>query len=470
MASISSAMNLVSQAIDANQAALNIVSNNVANANTDGYTEETAQWQENSSVTISGISYGQGATVTGAVSQRDLVLNERLNQQQQLYSASSTRLTALDSVQSLFTPATSTSSTSGDIGTDLSSFFSSFSSLEASPTSSALRESVLSSATTLASAISSTASSLETQQSTLNQDASGVVTQINTLTTAIAGLNQQIASVSPTGDAGTLEDQRQLDLTNLSKLVGFSQVSTAHNGIELTTTSGQVLVSGSQSTALTTGTSAGVTHIYLGGTDVTTDLTSGGGELGGYLTARDVDVAGALSQLDTLAYNVSTQVNTLNNSGQDLNGTTSNSGDIFYQPTAVSGSAATMAVVMTDPSNIAAASSTAGTGDNTNAVAMADLANQTIVSGYTPSNYYSNFVSTLGSTVTSVQTANTAQDASLTQLQTQIDSYSGVNLNDEASSLTTMERSYQAASQVYSILNTLMASAINLGTETTVSA
>jgi flagellar hook-associated protein 1 FlgK len=44
-----------------------------------------------------------------------------------------------------------------------------------------------------------------------------------------------------------------------------------------------------------------------------------------------------------------------------------------------------------------------------------------------------------------------------------------VNLNDEASSLTTYERSYQAASQVFATLNTIMASALNLGEETTVS-
>ena len=75
-----------------------------------------------------------------------------------------------------------------------------------------------------------------------------------------------------------------------------------------------------------------------------------------------------------------------------------------------------MSVVMTDPNQIAAAGAGQGTGDNTNAAAMASLANQTIVNGQTPINYYSNFVSTLGSTVSEVQTENTAQNASVTQL------------------------------------------------------
>ena len=100
---------------------------------------------------------------------------------------------------------------------------------------------------------------------------------------------------------------------------------------------------------------------------------------------------------------------------------------------------------------------------------MASLANQTIVNGQTPTNYYSNFVSTLGATVSGVQTENTAQNASVTQLQTQNDALSSVNLDDEASSMTTLERSYQAASQVFTMLNTIMAAALNLGEQTTVS-
>jgi flagellar hook-associated protein 1 FlgK len=179
-----------------------------------------------------------------------------------------------------------------------------------------------------------------------------------------------------------------------------------------------------------------------------------------------------LNSLDQLAYSISTEVNTQNNAGTDLDGvtgTTANPLYIFSQPTAVSGSAASMSVVMTDPNQIAAAGAGEGTGDNSNAMTMASLANQTIVNGQTPSNYYSNFVSTLGSTVSEVQSENTAQTASVTQLQTQNDALSGVNLNDEASTLTTLERSYQAASQVFAILNRIMASALNLGEQTTVS-
>jgi flagellar hook-associated protein 1 FlgK len=469
----------MSQALDADQEALNVVANNVANANTPGYTEETPDWQENQPISINGVSYGQGVTETGATSERDRVLESRLDQQQQLAASSGSRLTALDTLQALFTPASgSSSSTAGDIGSDITSFFNSFSSLEANPTDNSLRQSVLSTASTLAGDISGAAASLNSQRSALDQEAAGTTSQVNALTGAIAQLNQQIQTTSPDADAGTLEDQRQEDLSQLSQLIGINQITTQNNGLEITTTSGQLLVSEGTSYQLTTGMVNGVTDFFVNNTDITAQLASGGGSLGGYLTARDTDIPSALSSLDQLAYSISTSVNKQNNAGTDYDGVEGNVANsanvalnIFSEPTTVAGSAASMSVVMTDPNQIAAAGAGDGTGDDTNAIALAALnsSTSTIVDGQTPINYYSNFVTTLGSTVSSVQTENTAQKASVTQLQTQNDALSGVNLNDEASSMTTLERSYQAASQVFAMLNTIMASALNLGDQTAVS-
>jgi len=483
MGTINSAFGLISGALDADQSALSVVANNVANADTTGYTEEKPNWQENAPITVNGVTIGQGVTETGATSQRDRVLEERLDQQQQLASASSTRLSALNEMQALFTPDSgSSNSTAGDIGSDITGFFDAFSSLESNPGDNALRESVLSAASTLSGDISSAAASLNSQSSAIDQEASGVAGQVNSLTSALAQVNQQIESTSPDADAGTLEDERQQDLSRLSQLIGINQVTTENNGLEITTTSGQLLVAGSQSYQLTTGTVNGVTDFFLGGNDITAGLTTGGGQLGGYLTARDQDIPSALSSLDQLAYSISTSVNAANNTGTDLDGhegTGTNSAGvtgtgasplyIFNEPTQVAGSAVAMSVTMTDPNQIAAAGFGDGTGDNSNAIAIYNLGGQQIADGQTPTDYYSNFVTTLGSTVSEVQTENTAQNASVTQLQTQNNALSSVNLNDEAAAMSTLESSYQAASQVFNMLNTVMTSALNLGVETAVS-
>jgi len=122
---------------------------------------------------------------------------ERLDQQQQLASLG-VEADSSQFDQALFTPDSgSTSSAAGDIGSDITSFFDTFSSLEANPSDNALRQSVLSKASTLAGDVSNAAASLNSQRSALDQEAAGVTSQVNSLTSAIAQLNQQIQSTSP---------------------------------------------------------------------------------------------------------------------------------------------------------------------------------------------------------------------------------------------------------------------------------
>jgi flagellar hook-associated protein 1 FlgK len=473
MATINAAFYLITGALQADQSALDVVANNVANSNTPGYTREVANWRENVPVEINGVSYGTGVSQTGPTSVRDRVLEERLAQQQQAASGSSARLAALDSVQALFAPASGTSSSlAGDIGSDITSFFNSFASLETNPTDTALRDQVLATARTLAGDISNTAGSLNVQRTSLDQQASSIVAQVNSLTGSIAKLNQEIQSTSPDNDAGGLEDERQLELSKLSQLIGINRVRIESNGISVTTTTGEMLVSEGTSYPLTMGTIGGKTHFFIGTEDITASLAAGDGEVGGLLIARDKDIPQVLEKLDELAYNLSTQVNAMNGNGSDLNGnaaTPSNPLDIFRQQSAVGGSAANMSVIMSDSSQIAAATLGEGTGDNGNARALAGLANQSIIAGLTPSGFYSRLVTALGATVAQVQIENTAESASVSQLQTARNALSSVNLNDEAALMQQFERCYQAASQVFAVLNKIMGSAINLGVQTSVS-
>jgi len=467
MGTINSALSLITGALDADQNALNVVSNNVANASNTAYTREVPNWTENQPISINGMAYGTGVTVTGGVSQRDRVLEQRLQQQTQASASSTALLTALTTLQSSFTPASGTS-TSGDIGTDITNFFNSHTQLESDPTSNPLRQQILSSANTLAGDISSRAASLAAQQSSLDQSANTVIAQVNAISASLAQVNVAIQSQSPNQDAGPLEDQRQADLTQLAQLIGVNQIATEQNGLSVTTTGGQLLVSEGQLFQITTGAVNGVTHFFVGGTDVTSALASGGGQIGGLLTARDQSIPATLASLDQLAYGIATQVNTVNNAGTDLVGDNGNAGNIFNAPTQVAGSAQSMQVVLTDPNKIAAAGLGLGAGDGGNAVSAASLAAQAVINGQTPSNFYSNLVSTLGATVSETTIQGTALSASLSQLQSQRDSLSAVSLNEEAASLQEFQRSYQAASQVFTILNSVYASALNLGVETAV--
>jgi flagellar hook-associated protein 1 FlgK len=466
MGTLTSLLDISREALLADQAALNVTASNVANQNTAGYTNQVVSFQSADAVTLSGGTYGVGVTAS-SVSQRDRVLEQRVQQQTQTQAQSGALESALQQVQNIFgLSSTSTSASSTQLGTDINSFFSSLSALTSNPSDTATRQSVLSAANTLAGDFNSTANQIAQVSSSLNQQVVGDVNQVNSLTATVASLNAQIASISPNADAGTLEDQRQLAIAQLSKLVGLDQIATPQNGITLTTSSGALLVSGNQSFAVSTTQVGGNTDVLAGDPpqNVTSNLT--GGDLGGVLQARDTELPAYSSALDSLAYGIGTQVNQQNELGVDSSGNPGQA--IFTLPVSQVGAAASIQVLPTDPGAIATAKAGEGSAANDNATALANLSTANIVGGQTASGFLASFLGQIGSDTAGATTNNTAQQATLTQLTTQRDSLSGVSLDQEAANLTQYQRSYQAASQVFNIVDALMASAINLGVQTAV--
>ncbi len=470
MGTLNTAWNIATGALAADQSALNVVANNTANANTPGYTRQVANWQENDPVKISGLSYGMGVSFTGSSSQRDRVLEQRLQQQAEGTAAGSARLMALNDVEGIFKQSGSSASSSG-IAAAISGFYNSVAQLESSPSDISLRQQVLSAANTLSQSVQNAAASLVQKKASLDDQSGTILDQVSSLSQSIASLNRQIESGSPSSDAGALEDQRQQDLLQLSQLIGIRTIPTEGNGLTVTTSSGAVLVAKDVAIPLMT-SSGGVTHFFSGSTDITAQLVAGGGQVGGILMVRDMDIPALQSSLDLLAYSLSTQINAINGSGYD--GTGAPGGNLFTSPVGLAGAAANMSVVLTNPGGIAAAgpSATPGVGrgltDNSNATLMADQSNSLIAPGQTATSFFSRFVTIFGSHVAAANTQQTAQQASLTQLQNQRNALSTVDLNEEAAAMSNLERSFQAASKVFSILNSVMAAALNLGQQTTV--
>jgi flagellar hook-associated protein 1 len=469
MGTLTSLMDIARQALIADQLGLNVTANNVANQNTPGYTREVASFQSQDSISLSGGSQATGVTATES-SQRDRVLEQRVQQQTQIAAQSGALGSALQQVENIFglssTSSSSAAVSSTELGGAINTFFSSLSSLEGTPSATSTRQAVLSAATGLAGAFNDASNQIAQISSSLNQEVSTDVSQVNSLTSSIASLNSQIASTSPNGDAGTLEDQRQEDIDQLSQLVGLDQISTSQNGISLTTSSGAVLVSGSQSFQMNTTQVGGNINVLAGDPpqDVTSSLT--GGDMGGAIQARDQSLPAYSSALDSLAYALGNAVNAQNEAGIDSSGNPGQA--IFSLPGSATGAAASIAVSATDPGAVAAASSGEGSSGNDNAMALANLSTATMVGSQTATGFLSTLLGQIGSDASGATTENTAQQAALTQLTSQRDSLSGVSLDEEAANLTQYQRSYQAASQVFTIVDALMATAINLGVETAV--
>jgi len=462
MSSLFGTMSVALQSLLTQQGAMGVVANNIANANTPGYSREVPILEESPPTLSGNTMVGTGAILSSVESVRDNILNLRIQQETSQQSSLNSYVNSMDQVQTLF------NETQGaGLQTDLSNFFNSFQSLATDPTSSSLRQSSLTAGQDLAGALSQTSKNLATIQQGLDQSVTQTVGQVNLLTSQVASLNEQIQLVSNAGESpGSLEDQRDEALQNLSNLIDTAVVYANDGTAAVTTSNGTLLVAGNQSNALTTqlnGTT-GMHEVMAQGTDITSSIA--GGELQGLINARDTGVPGAQSYLDNMAAGLISAVNQQQSAGFDMSG--AKGADFFNPftpatPGSNSGAAVTMSVALTDPSQIAASSD--GTqGDNSNATLMADLQNQPIVSGQTPGNYYANLTDVVGNSVSNATAGQEAINLVLQQLTNQRSATSGVSLDEEAANLVLYQRAYEAAARVISVVDELTSTTINMFT------
>jgi flagellar hook-associated protein 1 len=455
MASITSILSSATQSLLADSGALQVTNNNIANANTPGYSRQIPVFEEAAPTSDGNFSIGNGVVLQGYQSVRDELVSNQIQQETQSQSSANAQLSTLQQIQPTFTTSTQ------DIGTEITALFTNLSSLSTNPTSSADRQGVLAAGNNLAAAFNSASDVLTTQQTALNSPVAQDVSQINQLTQQIAALNPQIAEMAATGqNGGSLQDQQGQLVLKLSTLTNVSITQTPQ-GETLTTGNGTPLVVGSQSYALQTATgSDGMQHVLdQNGADLTPAIS--GGDLGGMIQMRDKTIPGLLNQLDTLANQFGTAFNAAQAKGFDQNGVVG--GNFFTLPATVAGSAGAISMAITNPTKIAA-SSDGTAGSNGNLGNFSAIQTTALPAGNTPGEAYAGLVYQVGSLTSNANAESTATAASLLQLNDQLSSVSGVSIDQEATNLITFQTAYQAAARVISTMQAMFSVTMTMGT------
>ena len=441
-------------ALIANQQALEISANNVANVNTPGFTRQRPVLVPGDPVVLGRLSFGTGVVLQKLQSLRDPILELRLNQESQNQGQLDASLSALQQAQVTF------AGTDSGIGDAITKFFDSLQQLSTGPSSLSLRQGVLTAAGNLATSFNTASHNLQTQRGNLDLDVIQTVGEINTITPQIAALNQQIANLENLHeDASAFIDQRGALIRQLSGLVDVSVIQT-ERGITLTTSNGTALVAQERSFQLTTQIAAGGVHKILSGTvDITGLLPSG--KLGGLLDVRDNRIPALQTNLDQLAAGLATALNTAHRGGFDLNGVAGT--DLFVPPPAGGvGAAASLSVALTDPA-LLAASSDGTPGSNGNLAVISAVHGQAVAAGQTPLDFYSRLVFQVGSDAANASADLNASQLILRQLEDQRASVSGVSLDEEAANVVRYQTAYQAAARVVTTITTMLDAAVNLG-------
>jgi len=488
--------------LQAQQSALSVVGQNIANVNTPGYTRQRADLSSNLSLTEGQLYFGTGVSLTSVQGIRDRFLDLQIYRETAKQSGASDRFAGLNAI------STSLADTgSSGIGAQVQAFFQGFQDLSAQPESAALRTNLVNKAQGLISALKTRYQLLEDQRNNADQAVGSLVTQVNTLTDQIASLNQRIMTESSPGANNDARDQRKALTDKLSALVGINVFEGAKGEYQITLDSGTgILVNGTSSYQLSAspgGALDGKSSILLNTEIPPLAVTSSikDGQLGARLDLRDNLLPGLQRQLDQLAAGLVQGVNQLHRTGYAADGITTAASAPPHPPLAFNnyffvgdpanasnpglptgvdftgnykGMVSSLAIdpnIVMDSSLIAAAGVAGAKGDNANALAMAAL--QTAAgtvdldgngigdSGTSYSNVIGNLISDVGNKTQLYETQTTAQQNLLTALQNQRDSISGVNLDEEASSMMTLQRGYQASARFISVINQLTDQLVN---------
>lgn len=320
--SLSSSIQLAANALQAQQIGLQVAGQNIANANTPGYTREEAIFAPAPTQRKGGLLLGLGVQVQAIKQKIDKFLDQRLWYATSDRASSAAQEDVYRQIESLVGELSDT-----DLSTSLNNFFSSISDVLNQPESVATRNLAVLRGKTLAQDFSRLAVRTQQLQSDVNDRIVDKATDINRLLDEVAKLNVRIVGTEAgdvsSSDAVGLRDQRQIALNKLAEIIDVrvqEQVSGAVNvyaGGDFLVFEGEYR---SVEVAQAEQTDAGFFKATIRVADTQAALGAGSGELAGLLRSRDEILGGFLAQLDNFARTFAFEFNRQYASGQGLSG------------------------------------------------------------------------------------------------------------------------------------------------------
>lgn len=308
-------------AMAAFQRVLDITGNNIANANTPGYSRQVA-------VLSTRVGQGQPNGYVGSgvqVASIRRIYDELLGQQVQSATTGQSRFDTLSTLAGRLDVLLADPSTGLNVG--LQNFFNAVQDVANDPASIPARQALLGEAGGLAQRFRSLDQRLSETESEVNQRIAQSVGDINRLAASIADVNDKIALAQ--GRAGQapndLLDERDQLVRQLSGEIGVSTTLQDDGTMSVFIGSGQTLVIGAEFKELDAqGSPFDPTRLEVAyrGTSGSTPLDNGltGGTLGGLLEFRGRMLDPTRQSLGQTAVAVAQQFNTQQNAGMDLRG------------------------------------------------------------------------------------------------------------------------------------------------------
>jgi flagellar hook-associated protein 1 FlgK len=299
--SISSILAAANSGLRASQTRLDIVSRNVANASTEGYTRKSVDL---TNLVVGGS--GQGVITGDVVRNVNKALMREIREGYSIGEARATEDDFLARLELAFgAPQDETS-----VATFLSRLSNSFRQLTSQPDSTTVQQDVITKAQDLARSVNDLSDAIQALRLEAELAIDSAIGEINTALNTIADINNQIIQARGLNEGtADLEDKRDLLLDNLSKLIDITTYERSNGSVWVLTGSGHQLVDAETSelefnpksgmNASMTYAGGQLTGVEIDGNDITADI--GNGKLRGLFNVRDDLLVEAQTQLDELS-------------------------------------------------------------------------------------------------------------------------------------------------------------------------
>jgi len=313
-------LNIAATSLKAQQKAMDVVSHNIANVNTAGYSRQTTDVVSMASQPVSGLNFGRGVEVNGVRRIIDPIINQaELNNATKL-TYWTTQHNGLSSVENVFGSLQSTG-----LASALDNFFLSFKQLANNPQDNGHKVNVRAKSTSVINSLVNMRDQLVTVQANTNANIDQSITKANQILDHIAALSaqihrQEVGSKGTSGQANDLRDQRDQALRDLSKIVPTQHVTSLDGSFLVQTLDGNLLTQDNIARHLSRGTSGtgSFTNIVIAGTNTPIANTEQGGQIGAMIDLRDNKLGGYISNIDSLAANLIFSVNQLHANGASI--------------------------------------------------------------------------------------------------------------------------------------------------------
>jgi flagellar hook-associated protein 1 len=453
------------------QTALQTVSHNVANKNTEGYSRQRVDLQTTEPVGSGKLRIGTGARASAVTRTNNPFLEKQVEKEGNVLGSKDSRSQMLMRVEQVYNEQMNKG-----LNKFMGEFFNAYREMSNSPENLALRNLVKESADFMTKDFQRINTQLTKIQGEADFQIATEVADINAITKEIAQLNEKIQIVELNDHVANDErDRRDLLLKNLSEKVNIKHSESETGALTITAGTSGILVSGTQQrdlfvakTPKSEGKREGSVDVFYKPSEsatpinITAQLT--GGRIGGLLEVRDQFINKSLAQMDDMAYTLAKEVNAVHMQGYDRY---NNKGGEFFNVQGKEGASGTIRVsdaVQQNAGFVVAAAQPNSPADNRIANIISSLQyEQKMADGQsTFDDFYNNVVGNVGIAANRSNSELESQKGIVDQLKNIRESISGVSLDEETAKMIEYQKSFDASARLIRTADEMMDTVMNL--------